>query len=110
MADNKYGRIFTEEDLRNVVANAIDEKIDGEDGLDQIIVRMYDNGEFKFPKDEPLFMLRAQDQLAVQAISDYSSMSAANGVNQDQQHAVQQALDQFKVWQRVHSDRVKLPD
>lgn len=110
MADNKYGRLFTEDDLRNVVQKAMEQSITGDDGLDKILVQMYEDGEFTFGKDEPLFALRGQDKLAVQAISDYGSISSANGVHQDQQHAVQKALDQFKVWQRAHPDRVKLPD
>ena len=58
MADNKYGRLFTEEDLREVVAEAMNRKIDGDDGLDQILIDKDAAGAFQFPKDFPLFLIR----------------------------------------------------
>lgn len=102
MADNKYGRIFTEADVVELlsVANpdiSLDEAIGSAQGL-------------KFPIDEPVFLIRAQDKLAPQAVANYLSMSQANGVNPDQLELVARTVNDIKVFQRDHADKVKLPD
>lgn len=104
MADNKYGRIFTEQDVVEILSHANPDISLGE------ILENVDPGDLKFPADEPLFLIRAQDQLAPQAVTNYLSMSQANGVNSDQQELVARTVNDIKSFQRDNAGKVKLPD
>lgn len=101
--DNKYGRIFTETDVEKIIELAVN---DTEADLNALA----DQAGVKFPVSEPLFVIRAQDQLAPQAVANYLAMSNANGVNSDQLELVARTVNDIKAFQRDNADRVKLPD
>lgn len=109
MADSKYGRLFTEEDAQAIIRAAMAPD-NQESEFSEVLDQLDEAGILKFPEDEPLFVLRGQDQLAPQAVHNYSSICAANAVDPEQQAAVHTALANFKVWQRDNPNSVKLPD
>lgn len=63
----------------------------------------------KIPKDEPLFLLRAQDKLAATAIHFYRDMLIAAGLD-EMANDVTHQVTRFVEWGVLHPDRVKLPD
>lgn len=71
MNDSKYGRLYPERAvekarkfLEKVVAGT--HWIDAEEALTSL-------DEFGFPPDEPLFLLRGQDELAADIVRDYAN-------------------------------------
>lgn len=58
------------------------------------------------PADEPVFLLRAQDKLAVAAIHGYANLRAAAG-DITGANAVRDAAAHFESWP---ADRKKMPD
>lgn len=62
----------------------------------------------KIGKDEPVFILRAQDRKALQAMARYRSICEEGGVEQSHLDAIDRAYDAFTEWQRTHA--TKLPD
>lgn len=59
------------------------------------------------PDDEPVFILRARDRRAAQAIQHYAI--ACNG-NPDHFQAIAMRLAQFSNWATEHPERMKEPD
>jgi hypothetical protein len=59
----------------------------------------------KVPDDEPVFILRAQDVLAVGCISSWITRGLMEGVNRDKIKQVNQRLRDF-----LDFDPVKIPD
>ena len=111
MADEKYGRIFTDTDLRNVVQRAMEQDIQSEDELDQIIARMDGEGSFKFPADEPVFVLRAQDMAAASGLYGYQE-GVENfddgSVPQEHKDGIDKAIKSFSKF--ALANKTKLPD
>lgn len=62
-----------------------------------------------FPADEPLFLLRGQDQLALNAVWHYYETCKKMGQLQHAE-AVYMVWLQMAQWQQEHPERVKLPD
>lgn len=73
------------------------------------------------PADEPIFILRAQDQIAEDSISHYAMnyRKEAQKRNDDRkltpeqrkfQRDIHAVADNFLDWQDAHEDRVKFPD
>jgi len=63
--DNKYGRIFTEEDVKRLLQD--DRYFVSGRPVEEIL----DEFEGKFPKNEPVFVLRGQDKRAIGALRYY---------------------------------------
>jgi hypothetical protein len=102
--DPKYGRIFTEDDVRQLVERA------GTDGLANSELDALISGfEGKFG-DEPVFTLRAQDNAALRTIEDYWNACTAIGCSSDHLDNIHTARDAFMTWQQAHPDKVKVPD
>jgi hypothetical protein len=59
--------------------------------------------------DEPVFLLRAQDKLAVAAIEAYVRLCSANSCPSPHLEALDVAIGRFVEWQFNHPQRVKLP-
>lgn len=132
MAESKYGRLFTEEDVRMLMAGYGKRIADGAvrvhageelpDGwptaaLEASLADAADEKLLTFPADEPLFLLRGQDKAAPRAIADdvdgeadYLAASRAAGAGPEHLQAVQRAADEMRAWQSEHPDRVKAPD
>jgi hypothetical protein len=66
------------------------------------------NGE-RVPEDEPLFILRGRDFLAVQAIYHYLEEMIESGCDSERIAAVRKVAKQFVDFEVAHPERVKLP-
>lgn len=62
----------------------------------------------KIPHDEPVFLLRGQDKLAVNALRTYIGAAISHGVDADTIENVRSALNDIITWQAER--REKLPD
>jgi hypothetical protein len=77
MADNKYGRMFTQADVVLILERYDPEFSDGEHGDSEenfadLLEDMDRSGvRFKFEPDEPLFTFRGHDKRAAGAIRHY---------------------------------------
>lgn len=58
----------------------------------------------KIGEEEPIFILRAQDQLAAQAIEMYRDLAAKNGLPMAE--SLQKEIDTFRSWNGLK----KMPD
>ncbi len=61
------------------------------------------------PDDEPVFVLRAQDQAMVATLDAYLSMCSGLGSPQRHLNGIQEAREKVRAWQEEHPDRVKVP-
>lgn len=61
----------------------------------------------EFHEGEPVFIIRAQDPLAVEAIDAYGEICSKAGVNSDHLAAVAKAAGEFQDWQEDNSSLVK---
>ncbi len=64
----------------------------------------------KVPDDEPLFLLRAQDDLAPSAIIRWIERAVEEGVSDKKVFSAETHLHDFGTFQRIFPERVKLPD
>lgn len=74
-------------------AEAMREKLYGPDGYDPM----------------PVFVIKAKDRLAPEAVTAYGDLCAAEGLV-SQLSQVDAALAEIRAWQRRHPDLVKMPD
>lgn len=61
------------------------------------------------PTDEPVFILRGQDRLSVETLSDYCRSLELHGIMSVRIRA-KEALQQFRDWQEANPGRVNYPD
>jgi len=61
------------------------------------------------PEEEPLFLLRARDPLAVSALLDYMDCCDARGCTRAQVALVGLRAEMFKLFRRTHPEAMKLP-
>lgn len=59
------------------------------------------------PDDEPVFILRAQDKLAQQALQAYRTMTASAGLNPA---SIDERVTAFAAFAEAHPERMKLPN
>jgi hypothetical protein len=57
----------------------------------------------------PVFVIKGQDALAIQAIAEYRNLCVQFGLS-EQAVQVQLAIDEVEAWQAANPGRVKLPD
>lgn len=67
------------------------------------------------PPDEPIFILRAQDQYSIEGIQSYRShvmwgVRSRLAQLEDWGNQVGSIINDFKNWQRDHKEKVKVPD
>ena len=62
----------------------------------------------KIPADEPVFVLRGRDLLAVAAIRFYACTTWARHLSIA--NKVLGVADEIEAWQQAHPERCKLPD
>lgn len=60
--------------------------------------------------DEPVFVLRAQDKLAIETLGAWIAAALRDGVPMEKAKAAYDHLIDIRRWQAEHPDRVKLPD
>src|SRR5574339_827095 len=69
---NKYGRIFTESDVEKIFEHLRENGAGQLPEFENVLSDMDEDGvRFKFPEDEPLFILRGRDKRAISAIRYY---------------------------------------
>ncbi len=64
----------------------------------------------KVGPDEPIFVLRAQDELAPYALRHWIQSAKGRGVTLNKRLEVARELSRMLAWQKDHPDQVKLPD
>lgn len=62
------------------------------------------------PDSEPIFILRAQDKLAIHVIQEYAAMADEVGIPATFVEDVEDDVMAFTMWQKENPDRVKYPD
>jgi hypothetical protein len=121
MANTKYGRLFTEEDVQRIVSTVMGiiglalmrgetPPMTGQAMLEHALA-VTAPSRLTFPADEPLFLLRGQDALAPDMVREYAIRADdPSAVNEEHRRAAWDAADEMREWQAQHSDRVKVPD
>jgi hypothetical protein len=66
------------------------------------------NGEI-LPADEPLFLMRARDWLAVRTLEGYRELSIADGCNDYHFSMIDSEIARFKKFKEDHPERMKQP-
>jgi len=66
------------------------------------------NGEL-VPEDEPLFLLRARDRLAVRMLLVYEALSKEDGCNDFHFEHLDKDIEAFKIFREEHPERMKQP-
>jgi hypothetical protein len=111
MAEGKYGRLFTESDVRELLVQAACRAMDGPDDTTAAAIaeQVIAHGPSTFPADEPLFVLRGQDAAAPETIARYCV--EAEKVGAGDRHRTAAALVGVAMvnWQAAHPERVKVP-
>lgn len=64
----------------------------------------------KLHDGEPVFIIRAQDELAVEVIRHYEIVASNAGCDPSFLQGCLEARDEIQNWQVEHSDLVKRPD
>lgn len=64
----------------------------------------------KIPDDEPIFIIRAQDAAAIDALINYGRVAEVAGATIEFVTGVNQVINDFESWRGRHADRVKTPD
>lgn len=117
MADLKYGRVFTEEDVKRML-EAMQGLEDVEDIYGAAVTKVESTEGLTFGADEPIFVLRGQDQCAPATIAavegevarDYVGNCIAAGSQQPHVEAASAAAQQIREWQAANPTLVKIPD
>jgi hypothetical protein len=82
--------------------------LDGKFGIkDGRLVKM-SNDEF-VPPDEPLFIFRGRDHLAMQVIRFYYQLCVDDGCNDYQLDSITKQLEKFEKFAETHAERMKQP-
>lgn len=105
--EGKYGRLFTEGDVKKMLRLAV---LEGAPSPEEQIAEFDRRGELTFPADEPLFLLRGQDKAAPGTITGYLMCANAAGASIEHASAARKAGRAMAEWQAEHPDRVKVPD
>lgn len=105
----KYGRVFTEADVRALLhcAHA------GSTDLVALSAAAAEKGKpMTFPADEPVFVLRAQDEVAMAGLMGYDEGLFSLDVHPDEPHrrGVGEMIRAFEEFERAHPDRMGRPD
>jgi len=62
----------------------------------------------KIPKDEPVFLLRAQDSAAPYAVGFWADMAESSGAAPNIVKAAREQVEAMRAWQEAHGN--KIPD
>lgn len=129
MADSKYGRLYTERDVRRMMSvlaaettrHAVEMQQRGGDWqgpqsvqeaeavCDRLLAEDAASGNLAFPADEPLFLLRGQDWASKAAIGSYLDECEGLGSPAEHLQRIEDARADLIAWQEQHPERVKVP-
>lgn len=123
MAEGKYGRLYAERDVLMLLKLAHEKgwKTRGSGGglgfssrdfLEEVEADPPSHlAPLTFPADEPVFVLRAQDEQAIEGLEGYQqACDVAGDVSTAHCEGVRQAWHAFTDWQHEHPERVGAPD
>jgi hypothetical protein len=111
MADNKYGRVFTEGDVEKIL-EWVEENTNSASNIDfdGILTGMDEDGvRFKFEPDEPIFILRGHDRRAIAAIRHYQDHQSPRAP-QNHVDAIASAVAAFDRYREENPGKLKEPD
>lgn len=111
--DNKYGQLYTAQDLANIAAVLLHGVVPPEnlqESIQEAVTHVARSSKLHFPVDEPLFLLRAQDQAAPAAIHGYLDAAKFNGAAPAHQDSITRSAIEFVQWQAANPNKVKIPD
>lgn len=66
------------------------------------------NGEI-LPADEPLFLMRARDRLAVKFLNNYIEISSEDGCNDFHFDLMNKSVNDFMEFRKLNPDKMKQP-
>lgn len=107
MSDIKYGRIFTEEELRGALAQ-VTGNTDWSDASITDVAAVVERPRLSV--DEPVFVIRAQDLASLPTIINYATNAANAGAGDELLQGVSDTASDFALWQEDNKDRLKVPD
>jgi hypothetical protein len=123
MMDNKYGHLYTADDMiafaRIIASSDIGDSDKDWNGADwteddlAAVKTMLNDFEGRFPNDEPLFLLRGQDRRALGCVRNYRTMIDYGGGKRGSKEllvGLDGAVNQFETFRAEHPDRMKDPD
>lgn len=110
MSDTKYGRLFTEDDVKTLLRVNLNAVHDDVSYSDEHVQQRIDNFDGKFPQDEPLFLVRAQDQLAADLIQEYYYAVMDANCSAGHIEAVNSVHSSFQKFADDNPDKMKRPD
>jgi hypothetical protein len=61
------------------------------------------------PEDEPLFLLRARDHLALNTLLKYEELSLLDNCTPYHMEGIENTISGFKEFRRAHPERMKQP-
>ena len=64
----------------------------------------------QIPEDEPIFILRAQDDCSPGTLSDYLANAKDNGTSEDFQKEIVDVIMDFAAWRHQNESSCKTPD
>lgn len=108
MADVKYGRVYTEADIRK-----LGEMLFGEQSQSVLAEALRDLehvGAFTIPANEPTFLIRGKNKAACAAISHYYDVARTVGASDEHLRGVIHSAAEFASWQARNYELVKIPD
>jgi hypothetical protein len=98
--DNKYGKLFTADDVRQIVERCLEEDVDNETHAEHII----DQYEGKFAGAEPVFVLLGRDRYARGTLHKYYDL-CERGQKVDPEHlrVVERTINDFEEYAAVNT-------
>lgn len=98
---DKYGRIFTEADVREILRT---EMTDGD--IDIALEQL----KSTLPANEPIFVIRAHDKLALEVLHHYRMLAVNGGASEALVTSVEEAAKAFQRFSTENPDSMKVPD
>lgn len=82
--------------------------LDNKFSIDGDEIRNTRTGE-AIPRDEPVFLLRARDYLAVNVLTSYLAYAQEDGCSRAHLQGIADTIQEFSEFQAAHPERMKQP-
>ena len=113
MADLKHGRLFTERDVSRLIAEALIRQHSQPSvcKVDDLLEHV-DPSELTFPEDEPLFLIRASDEHAVDVMCAIYNLGGADTEPWSRERYAELVHLQFAMadWRDANPDKIKVAE
>lgn len=107
--DSKYGQLFTESDVEKLLDVAGSMEWHHADWASVLAKAKEEGIRFKFPEDEPIFVLRGRDQRAIGAIRYYRDHQSPRAP-MNHLDGLDKAVDNFERYRHTNAGDMKEPD